>query len=50
MPDKVRIGKRKVAVRAAVATLDIDNLSPREAIDTLYRLKTLARDQQETRS
>ena len=32
------------ALRAAVETLDVDSLSPRDALDTLYRLKALARD------
>ncbi|WP_438827156.1 MutS-related protein, partial [Sphingomonas bacterium] len=32
------------AIRAEVEALDIDRLTPREALDTLYRLKTLARD------
>jgi DNA mismatch repair protein MutS len=32
------------ALRAAVETLDVDALSPREALATLYRLKALARD------
>ena len=32
------------AIRAAVETLDVDALTPREALDTLYRLKTLARE------
>ncbi len=32
------------AVRAAVETLDVDTLTPREALDTLYRLKALARE------
>ena len=31
-------------VRLAVETLDIDTLTPREALDTLYRLKTLAHE------
>ena len=29
-------------VRRAVETLDVDTLTPREALDTLYRLKTIA--------
>jgi DNA mismatch repair protein MutS len=33
---------RTDAVRAAVTTLDVDALTPREALDTLYRLKALA--------
>ncbi|HVF93200.1 MAG TPA: DNA mismatch repair protein MutS, partial [Sphingomonas sp.] len=32
------------AIRGAVEALDIDALTPREALDTLYRLKALARD------
>lgn len=32
------------AIRAAVEALDIDALTPREALDTLYRLKALARE------
>ncbi|WP_445194039.1 DNA mismatch repair protein MutS [Sphingomonas sp. Tas61C01] len=32
------------AIRAAVEALDIDALTPRDALDTLYRLKSLARD------
>ena len=32
------------AVRAAVEALDVDTLTPREALDTLYRLKALARE------
>jgi DNA mismatch repair protein MutS len=32
------------AIRAAVEVLDIDSLSPREALETLYRLKALARE------
>ena len=32
------------AVRLAVETLDVDALTPREALDTLYRLKTIARE------
>ncbi len=32
------------AVRAEVEALDIDALTPREALDVLYRLKNLARD------
>ena len=32
------------AIRAAVEGLDVDALSPREALDTLYRLKQLARE------
>lgn len=32
------------ALRAEIEALDVDALSPREALDTLYRLKTLARD------
>ena len=32
------------AIRAAVEALDVDALTPREALDTLYRLKALARD------
>ena len=31
------------AIRAAVEALDIDALTPRDALDILYRLKTLAR-------
>ncbi len=31
-------------LRQAVETLDVDALSPREALDTLYRLKAMARD------
>ena len=31
------------AIRAEVEALDIDALTPREALDTLYRLKALAR-------
>jgi DNA mismatch repair protein MutS len=31
-------------LRAELESLDIDALSPREALDMLYRLKTLARD------
>jgi DNA mismatch repair protein MutS len=32
------------AIRAEVEALDIDALTPREALDTLYRLKALARE------
>ncbi|MGI4731768.1 MAG: DNA mismatch repair protein MutS [Janthinobacterium lividum] len=32
------------AIRAEVEALDVDTLSPREALETLYRLKTLARE------
>ncbi len=32
------------AIRAAVEALDLDALTPREALDTLYRLKALARE------
>ena len=32
------------ALRVAVEGLDVDALSPREALDTLYRLKALAQD------
>ncbi|WP_093334140.1 DNA mismatch repair protein MutS [Sphingomonas rubra] len=32
------------AIRAEVESLDVDALTPREALDTLYRLKALARD------
>jgi DNA mismatch repair protein MutS len=32
------------ALRAAVAALDPDILTPREALDALYRLKALQRD------
>ncbi|WP_299420961.1 DNA mismatch repair protein MutS [Sphingomonas bacterium] len=32
------------AIRAEVEALDIDALTPRDALDTLYRLKTLARN------
>ncbi|MFN3724896.1 MAG: DNA mismatch repair protein MutS [Allosphingosinicella sp.] len=32
------------AIRAAVESLDVDSLSPREALDTLYKLKALARE------
>jgi len=32
------------ALRTEIDALDVDALSPREALDTLYRLKTLARD------
>ena len=32
------------ALRTEIEALDVDALSPREALDTLYRLKTLARD------
>jgi DNA mismatch repair protein MutS len=32
------------AIRGAVEALDIDALTPREALDTLYRLKALARE------
>jgi DNA mismatch repair protein MutS len=32
------------AIRAAVEALDVDALSPREALETLYRLKALARE------
>ena len=32
------------AIRAEVETLDVDALTPREALDTLYRLKALARE------
>lgn len=32
------------AIRAAVESLDVDSLSPREALDTLYKLKQLARE------
>ncbi|WP_184057276.1 DNA mismatch repair protein MutS [Sphingomonas aerophila] len=32
------------AIRAAVETIDVDALTPREALDTLYRLKALARE------
>ncbi len=31
------------AIRAEVEGLDVDALTPREALDTLYRLKALAR-------
>jgi DNA mismatch repair protein MutS len=31
------------AIRAQVESLDVDALTPREALDTLYRLKALAR-------
>jgi len=30
------------ALRAELATLDIDALSPRDALDALYRLKSLS--------
>ncbi|MBM6576235.1 DNA mismatch repair protein MutS [Microvirga sp. SRT01] len=32
------------AIRAEVEAIDVDALTPREALDTLYRLKALARD------
>ena len=32
------------AIRAEVEKIDVDALTPREALDTLYRLKALARD------
>ena len=32
------------AIRAEVEGLDIDALTPREALEVLYRLKTLARE------
>ena len=32
------------AIRGAVEALDVDALTPREALDTLYRLKALARE------
>ncbi|AXJ96993.1 MULTISPECIES: DNA mismatch repair protein MutS [unclassified Sphingomonas] len=32
------------AIRAEVESLDVDALTPREALDTLYRLKALARE------
>ncbi|MDY7523416.1 DNA mismatch repair protein MutS [Sphingomonas sp. 10B4] len=32
------------AIRAEVETLDVDALTPREALETLYRLKALARE------
>ena len=32
------------AIRAAVEQVDVDALTPREALDTLYRLKALARE------
>ena len=32
------------AIRAEVEALDVDALTPREALDTLYRLKALARE------
>ncbi len=32
------------AIRSAVEAIDVDSLSPREALDALYRLKALARD------
>ncbi|WP_440207450.1 hypothetical protein, partial [Campylobacter coli] len=32
------------AIRAEVEALDVDALTPREALETLYRLKALARD------
>ena len=31
------------AIRAEVEALDVDALTPRDALDILYRLKTLAR-------
>ncbi|MEH3045616.1 DNA mismatch repair protein MutS [Sphingomonas adhaesiva] len=33
------------AIRAEVEALDVDALTPREALDTLYRLKALAREE-----
>ncbi|HJO66228.1 MAG TPA: DNA mismatch repair protein MutS, partial [Sphingomonas sanguinis] len=32
------------AIRAEVEKLDVDSLSPREALDALYKLKALARE------
>jgi DNA mismatch repair protein MutS len=32
------------AIRAEVEALDVDALTPREALETLYRLKALARE------
>ena len=32
------------AIRAEVEKLDVDALSPREALDALYKLKALARE------
>jgi DNA mismatch repair protein MutS len=32
------------AIRAEVETIDVDALTPREALETLYRLKALARE------
>ena len=32
------------AIRAEVERIDVDALTPREALDTLYRLKSLARE------
>ena len=32
------------AIRAEVEAIDVDALTPREALDTLYRLKALARE------
>ncbi len=32
------------ALRAELGSLDVDSLSPREALETLYRLKGLAAD------
>ena len=34
------------AIRAEIESLDVDALTPREALDTLYRLKTLAREEE----
>ena len=36
--------KQGDAIRAAVEALDVDTLTPREALDQLYRLKALARE------
>ena len=33
------------AIRAAVEAIDVDALTPRDALDTLYRLKALAREE-----
>jgi DNA mismatch repair protein MutS len=37
--------QQRDAIRTAVEALDVDALTPREALDTLYRLKAIARDE-----
>ena len=44
---QAEMASRPDPLRAAVEAIDVDALSPREALDALYRLRTLTRDEGE---